>query len=403
MVVMVSCFVAGTIILLDKPEQAEAGRVHLLGINIHNPKPPSVKSYQPNELIEFKSELQFKYCSNEWYAASGQISPPVLKGRSHKRFGPLTKNDSLRQIVNEKDLVWKGGHSVIGGGHKTFSSRYNQNFRAPREPGTYWFRYRIVVINGENTGNQREGTVVFKVQGADLCLNMPGVQETVPRGLIQTTENGQSICVPQSGNLICEASKTNLKVGESVTYTARRAEGGSANFNWYNGSSATGNILKTQNSVTQSTYSTSYSTEGMYQVSVLVSVPGGTPEKCVMGVTVGDIDDLPDDDENDPDLPPGTYTMEDGTVVSFEPNSPPGKVTMSLAGSITNTTCKAEWEGEHVFECRLYKNNQVLKSVPIKGTEDFGYGTYQIGCSQKRDGKEIKSTPVTCRQNPDFR
>lgn len=377
MVVMMSCFAAGTIILLDKPEQAEAGRVWLLGVNIHNPKPPSVKSYQPNELIEFRSELQFKYCSNEWYAASGQISEPVLKGRAHKRFGPLTKNDSQRQIVNKKDLVWKGGHSVIGGGHKTFSSRYNQNFRAPKEPGTYWFRYRIVVTNGENTGNTREGTVVFKVQGADL--------------------------LPQSRNLICEASKTNLKVGESVTYTARRAEGGSANFNWYNGSSATGNILKTQNSVTQSTYSTSYSTEGMYQVSVLVSVPGGTPEKCVMGVTVGDIDDLPDDDENDPDLPPGTYTMEDGTVVSFEPNSPPGKVTMSLAGSITNITCKAEWEGEHVFECRLYKNNQVLKSVPIKGTEDFGYGTYQIGCNQKRDGKEIKSTPVTCRQNPDFR
>ena len=393
-IVLVGCAVAGSLFVFNNTEKVSAGTVYVTDVEVFSPKPAAVRSYQPNELMEFKATADFTYCGNTWYASKGQISEPVLRGKPHRGFGPLTKADSLRQVAK--------------GQQKKFISTYAQNFRAPDKPGNYWFKYRIIVENGQGTGKVKEGTANFKIQGEDLCLNIAGVQEDLPRGYLQSRNaNGGKICVPQTANLKCFPSKGKLLPGESVTYTAQRQSGGNANFTWYEGGSASGTVLKTQNNTALSTYTTSYPNPGMYLVSVLVQGANGLAEKCSMGVAVGEDfwDQLDEEgEETTVEVVEDEYFVdENGNRYLLDRNAAPGKIEFKMPNNLTNNTCAANWTAENVLKCSLYRNNVKAKDIQFTGSEDLAPGTYQIRCNQTKDGAEIKSETKTCTLNPNIR
>lgn len=391
-VLILSIFVAGSIIYFDRPENANAGRVYLTGVNIINPKPPQIRGYDKNERIEFRVKFNFTYCTNEWYTTSVQISEPALRGKPDKPFGPAQKSNKTRMIS--------------GGEQKDFLSEEVRTFNAPDKPGIYTFRYRLIVENGQNTGVTREGRVTFKVNKEDVCANIDGIQERVPARLLQSRNaNGALICIPQSANIQCSASKNRLDVGESVTYSANRIDNGIANFNWYSGGDATGSVLKTQNNVVSSTYTTTYDAPGVYLVSVLAQT-GNDSDKCAVGVSVGDeyndqnLDDYSDDGLTEEDE---YYVDDEGNRYPLDRNAPAGRIDFTMDASLTNTTCKGNWVAANVIKCSLYKNNEEVKDVEFEDQENLSSGSYQIKCIQLKDGTEIESKIRSCRLNPDVK
>jgi hypothetical protein len=390
--VILSCLVAVLIISFDKTETAQAGQVWLTSVDVINPKPPKVRVYEPGERMEFRVKFNFTYCSNEWYASSVRVSEPVPMGRSHKNLGPAS---------GSKTKMTQGGEQ------KKYSSEEVQYFRAPERSDVYWFKYLVEVKNGQGTGKTRDGQVVFKVS-EDVCKNIDGTQEKVPRGYVASkSADGRPICIQQtndSADLSCSASKRRLALDEDVTYTAKNNSGSPANFSWYTGRGVNSSrLVKTENGVSQSTYTTSYDSPGIYHVTALAAA-GGESQQCTIVVSVGDeFNDDPLDEESEEDFVEQYYIDENGNKYLLDPNAPPGKITFNMQNLLTNTTCKADWVAENVLKCALYRNNTKVKDIQFTGNEDFGPGTYQIKCIQKRDGKEISSEIRTCRLNPDIR
>lgn len=432
-VIALACIVAGSVIFFEEAKEVEAGNVYWQGLSIYNPKPPQVKSYAPGEVVEFSSEFVFEYCSNKWHAVGGQITEPVLKDQPHKDF----VGDPFSNVVNQTQIsrgrgrgenFTQTGSKTVGniqsttltqaqidalkatGGlatkteyksapGKVFNSRYNTTFIAPSEPGIYWFKYRVIIKNGQNTGVTKEGVAIFKVQGPDICTNILEHQEVVPVGYVSAQNaDGKSICVPQSRNLVCSASKNKLEVGESVTFIARRVNGEVADFNWYKGGSASGVSLKKENGVSQSDYSTSYAQPGLYMTSVLVQ-KDGISEKCSVGVSVGDLEYVTEQEELK-----DTYVTDDGKAYKLDPNAQTGKIEFNLDSALTNNTCKADWKADSVVRCSMIKNNAILNNeLEFVGQKDLSPGNYQISCIQLKDGTEIRSEVKTCRLSPDVR
>lgn len=390
--VVLSCLIAALIISFDKPKNADAGQVWLTSVDVINPKPPQVRTYEPNERMEFRVKFNFTYCSNEWYASSVRVSEPVPKGRTHRNLGPASgSKTTLKQ----------------GGEQKRYSSEEVQYFRAPERSDVYWFKYLVEVKNGQGTGKTREGQVVFKVS-EDVCKNIDGIQENIPRGYVASrSADGRPTCIPQandSADLSCSASKRRLEVGEDVIYTAKNNSGSAANFSWYTGRGVNSSrLVKTESGVTQSTYTTSYDSPGIYHVTALAAA-GGESQQCTIVVSVGDeFNDDPLDNIPDEETVEQYYIDEDGNRYLLDPNAPLGKITFNMQGGLTNSTCKADWTAEHVLKCAMYKNNVKVEDIQFTGAEDLNPGTYQIKCIQKRDGKEISSDIRTCRLNPDVR
>jgi hypothetical protein len=368
---------------------------------VTSPKPPSAQIYEPGQNIRFTADFNFMYCTNSGFKVKARMSRPVLVGASHANMGAWSNI--------------KGGRNVgttYSPKHFRNSTSLNFPLSAPNQPGVYHFRYDIVATSGE-WGDIDSGVVRFRV-ARDVCKNLPGVQERVPRGYVAARNaNGQPICrlvPPVNASLNCSASKNRLNLNEVVTYTARTVSGANANFRWYKTSNVIpANLVKTQNNVNMSTYSASYSTPGIYHTTA-VAVVGGRSEQCRIVVSVGDefrdfdLEDVDEDtvtdDVDDSDL---FYTDDDGNKYPLDPNAPAGRIIFNMQNTLTNNTCTSDWRAENVLKCALYRNNIKVKDLEFAGNENLTPGTYQIKCIQAQDGREISSETRTCRLNPDLR
>ncbi len=399
--------VASSIIIAQSAEaQRTTGfkteNAYLTSININSPKPPSVEIYEPGETINFNASFQFAYCTNDGYNLNARLSGPVKN--SNDSFGGM--GGWFKPNVGSKvGNLWNAKHI-------RYNASINKAMKAPRTPGTYKFKYDIVVVSGD-WGKYESGVVRFKVS-TDVCKNLPRVQEKVPAGMIAgRNSSGEPIClkpeVQTAAGLQCSASKNRLDVGESVTYTSRTVSGTPANFNWYKGrDTSASNLVKTENNKTVSTYTTSFNAPGIYHTTA-VAFANGKSESCVVVVSVGDeYEDVPLEDETlEEYMQTEEYLYytdpETGEKYELDRNAALGKINFDLEGGLTNNTCKANWSAENVLKCSLYRNNTKVKDLEFSGSEDLTPGTYQIRCIQAVDGAEIRSEMRTCTQNPDFR
>ena len=422
-IIFAALIIAGSLVLLDDTKSVNAGTVYTVNVDVNNPKPPSVRSYEPGETIRFNADFQFIYCSNEWHTVKGRASDPVLKGRAHKSLGPwklrgssqlnaVEKKALVNQVKKESPQKLKNSNqkAVPNQSKRIWTSTYTDSFKAPNQPGIYWFKYEFLVENGQGTGLTRSGVSTFKVE-ADQCTNLANTQGKVPVGYTQTRNaNGDLICnknnvdTPVSG-LQCSASKNRLAVGETVRYTANRVDGLRANFSWFKGNSTNVASVKSESNVIESSYSTSYSTPGLYLVTVLSKDAVGNESFCKVGVSVGeDFENVPLDEESVEEFLEDYYVDPDtGERYPLDRNAGAGKIEFNMEEGLTNKTCKADWSAQNVLKCSLFKNNIKVKDVGLTGNEDLGAGTYQIRCIQANNGAEIKSTTRTCTLNPDIR
>jgi len=375
-------------VMIAQPDVARGGEVWLGSAQVISPKPPAVRSYEAGSRIEFRVRYSYHYCANTMPSSRGRITQPVPYGQPHTGFGP----ERLSSITAGAATGGDAQHRYL------FHSTYSQYFRAPLSPGTYWFKYRVGSRNGQGTDRFFEGVAVFKVDPIDRCTNITDVQLDVPPGYYETVDaDGRRVCFEIADeDLICTVSQNPIDAGESVTFTARNATGENADFEWFEGVSTLGAPVKTTNNQPQSSYTTSFPDAGIYRVTAEARVNGNV-KRCMIGVTVYPTaaDDLADGD---------------GTLLFLDPNAPPGEIDFQLGGSVTsgsgsltNTTCPASWEARRVLGCNLLKNGEILEPIDLTGQRDITPGTYQISCLQIKDGTEIKSDPVICRRNPDFR
>ncbi len=229
-IIFAALIIAGSVVMIDDTKSANAGTVYTVNVDVNNPKPPSVRSYEPGDTIKFNADFQFIYCSNEWHTVKGRASDPVLKGRAHKALGPWknrgssqlgtqAKKDLVKQIRNEAPKKLKNQNKkALPQSNRVWTSTYTDSFKAPNEPGVYWFKYEFLVENGQGTGLTKSGISTFKVE-VDQCKNIEDVQGKVPAGHVQSkNSSGVSVCnksdveTPDSG-LQCSASKNRLAVG----------------------------------------------------------------------------------------------------------------------------------------------------------------------------------------------
>jgi len=394
--------VVGSYTLTHTPTTVSAGDVHLGTQNLINPKPPSVRKYDAGSPVELRVNFSFHYCANSWANAQGRMSRPVPYGTAHAGYGGWSQGShvSTRNTGHSNDQ------------YRTFyNSQYSQVFAAPTRSGKYWFRYQVGVSNGQNTDRYFEGVAVFEILPADLCTNLNGTHETVPRGYFQTiSTNGKPICLESSSrNIICSASKNPVVPNEHVTFSARTSSGSAANFSWYNGPTTQGSVVKQDDNVTTSQFSRSFAQEGIHFVSTLVE-SNGTFDRCFVGVTVRD----PNNDAADiaiyidggrvgADDASRIFITDDGEIFILNPNAAAADIQFAFQRGITNDTCVAEWNAQNVLRCDLYRNGALLRPIEKTGTADLTPGSYQIKCLQERDGSEVSSDIAICRQNPDLR
>ena len=400
--IVLTAISVGILYFVSQPDIVRGGQVWLGTAQVISPKPPEFGSYEAGSRAEFRAKYSFHYCANTLPSARGQITRPVPYGQAHTAFGPERQSSFTSGFPTGSDAQ----HRYL------FNSTYNQYFNVPTTPGTYWFRYRIGIRNGQNTDRFFEGVAVIKVDPIDVCTFIDGQQDNAPLGYYETVdEQGRRICLDEGDqSLICKVSKNPAFVGDSVTFSARSQSGGNSTFEWFNGGySSSADADKIETGVTESTYTLTFSNPGVYSVTA----KSGS-DRCNVGVTV-----YPDPATDLADLADG-----EGDLILLDPNAPPGVINFNLDdGGITNDICHASWSAEHVLGCELYKNGEVVPDFVLEdktsahvtadfagvaekvlsGDFDLSPGTYQIKCLQFKDGELISSDRVSCVQNPDIR
>ncbi len=392
-IVLVGLSVAGSLLVLNNPNKAIAGELMVNYVNVSNPKPPSVRTYMAGEAVQFSAEVNFSYCGNSWHNRTGQISAPVPYGSAHGEYGAVI--NSSEQTVNRRDydeVIRIAGRTAARTRGSLYNSSYNTTFTAPKASGTYWFKYLIVLSNGQGTGKTVEGVSTFKVIGPDICKNIPGHQDIVPAGYIRT---GVTTCgVVTKGSIQCSVSKGNIDVGDEVTFTARNITGNKSNFTWFKGRNTSPvSRVKNENDVTTSSYTAKFDFPGIYYATA-EAITEGESKVCDAVVSVGNFQYEDTDEE---------YVFDEGIKYLLDVNAAAGKVNLDIDGGITNKTCKISWSAQNVLKCKLYKNTVKVKDLPFSGSEDLTPGIYQVRCLQSKDGSEIFSETRTCRLNPDVR
>lgn len=362
-----------------------------------SPKPPEVQTYLPTQKMSFMADFTFTYCTNSGYDLRTRMTKPVLVGNSHSNY-------SAWQNLRKKTFL--GANEAYPKLHPRFSGNIHIPFDTPQQPGTYHFKYQVVVNSG-GWYDVQEGTVKFEV-ALDSCSNIGGVQSEIPRGYTQNRNpNGTYSCVPADLGLVCSASKSRLNIGETVTFNGKVSDTYNANFKWFDGNSVNEDLLKQENNVNQSNYSTSYDTPGLYIVTVSAENSSNPQQTCKVGVSVGEqFKEVPlDEDSIDEYLKilEDNYIDEDGKRYPLIKDAAPGKIIFNLDDRLTNTTCVGDWAAENVLKCGLFRNNVKVKDIEFTGEADFAPGTYQVKCIQSNNGRQISSEIKICRLNPDVR
>lgn len=371
--------------MTGNPSVARGGEVWLGTSTVISPKPPAVRSYDVGSRMEFRTQYTYSYCGNTLPVSMGQMSQPVPYGTSHSAFGPERRTSFTLGTKTGREAQYR----------YLFNATYSQFFIAPTKPGIYWFKYRVGSRNAQGTDQFLTGTAIFEVKPIDVCTNIENVQETVPSGYYQTSDNsGRSICLDRSTqDLICVASKNPITTGESVTFNAQTRTKQNGTFKWFDGNRTSGTVIKNEQNVTQSQVTRTYTTPGIYQVAAQINTDG-IIHSCVVGVTV-----RAESDNTTIDINEGA----EGLLLFLDPNAPPGEINFGFGNSITNTTCKANWDVKNVLGCQLYRNNELFKTLDDKGVEDLTPARYQIKCLQIRDGTMLESDTLVCVRNPDLR
>ncbi len=364
---------------------------------VSNPKPPTVQTYLPTQKMSFMADFTFTYCTNSGYDLRTRMTKPVLVGNPHANYSDW-------QNLRKKTFL--GANEAYPKLHPRFSGNINMPFDTPQQPGTYHFKYQVVVNSG-GWYDVQEGTVKFEV-ALDSCANAGGTQTEVPRGYVQTRNaNGTFNCVPADLGLVCSASKSRLNIGETVTFNGKVSDTYNANFKWFDGNSVNDELLKQDNNVNSSSYSTSYNNPGLYIVTVSAENASNPQQVCKVGVSVGEQFKTVPLDENSIDeylkILEDNYIDEDGKRYPLIKTAAPGKIIFNMDDRLTNTTCAGDWVAENVLKCALYRNNVKVKDIEFTGEADFASGTYQVRCIQSNDGKQIVSETKVCRLNPDVR
>lgn len=364
---------------------------------VSNPKPPEVQTYLPTQKMSFMADFSFTYCTNSGYDLRTRMTRPVLVGNSHTNYS------DWQNLRKKTFLGINGAYDKL---HPRFSGNINMPFDTPQQPGKYHFKYQVVVNSG-GWYDVEEGTVKFEV-ALDSCANIGGTQSEVPRGYTQNRNlNGTFDCVPADLGLVCSASKTRLNVGETVTFNGKVRDGINANFKWFDGNSVADDLLKQDNNVNSSSYSTSYDEPGLYIVTVSAENSANPQQICKVGVSVGEqFKEVPlDEDSIDEYLKilEDNYIDENGKRYPLIKDAAPAKIIFNLDDRLTNSTCAGDWAAENVLKCSLFRNNVKVKDIEFSGEADFAPGTYQVKCIQANDGRQVSSETRVCRLNPDVR
>jgi hypothetical protein len=135
------------------------------------------------------------------------------------------------------------------------------------------------------------------------------------------------------------------------------------------------------------------------------TVPNCPPGDPVVTVVGGTSTTTPVVSTTTPTVVTGTTDPVDpATVWSYPPGEGPvGVINATVNPRLTNTTCKLSWTTEHVTECKVYLQNQLVADVLVRGERDVEPGTYTVRCRQLKDNTIIQSLPQSCVWNPGVR
>lgn len=384
---LVCASVIALFLVTGVPNDAYAGYVYLGSATVITPKPPAIESYEASSRMQFNIRYNFLYCGNTYPTARGRMSQPVPIDQPHTALGPERISDTMSGD--------RTGHSDAQYRYR-FNSTYTQNFTAPATPGIYKFQYQVGARNAQGTDRFFSGEVRFLVRARDMCTNMDGLQAVVPANHYGTTNaDGEAICLnddDSSGNLICVLDNSPIIMGTLANFSARMTENLRGTFFWYDGATATGTSVQRDVGVVRSTFSRFYNVPGVYQMTTVFEGQNGVREECVVGVRVYPnvaFDALP--------------TSGDGVAGFLDPSAPPAIVDFAFQNALTNTTCRATWNAQHVLGCQLLRNDVFFMDVESTGTLDLIPGNYQLQCVQLKDGATVSSELAICRKNIDTR
>ncbi|MEY2640946.1 MAG: hypothetical protein RL150_339 [Candidatus Parcubacteria bacterium] len=402
----VSAFVAALVLVgaaymqVGEQRVADAGKPYFKNaITVTNPKPPQVREYAPGSDIPLRLDFDWIYCANEGggavYGRTSNIVPadkPLPAPKGAWRAGVAGWPGTAGPAAKGKEQAYAPRKGV-----------YSENLRAPMKPGKYQLAYEIELRTPE--GNlSRQGRVVFEVRDKE---RNPGAN--CPANQITIRQNGGLVCVPNTVDVDCDVSSTQVDVGESVTFSASTAK--TATFTWYEGPHAGGTVLAGPKTGTQSTLTRTFSRAGQYQVTVLAKNAQGSYGACTRGVRVGSLEDEIEEEEvtdefgNIFNSVDGTIMTPDGQILTIDPSAPPASVTLTFDRALTNTTCAATWQAQNVLRCYMVRGNERTNAPVIgaSGTEQVVPATYRVDCLARRDGKIVSSETRICSNNPDAR
>jgi hypothetical protein len=212
----------------------------------------------------------------------------------------------------------------------------------------------------------------------DLCLNIDGIQETIPEGL---EDVGGRIClVAQTFGVFCRPHLNPIEPGNTVTFIAspfNQEEGEEIEYVW---KTTDGSHLKTDVTRDDSFYQKTYSSPGIYQVLVTGTDSAGTSFTRTCAVTV---------------------SAGDSGITGLIPEA-----NLSITGSPTNSTCTVQWTTANVIECYLAEaagHNHQVEDYEA-GSEDVYPGSYILRCiSKNSDAALVESDWVKCWENFNIR
>lgn len=424
-----------------------AGEPHFLSkVNLTNPKPPSVRTYEPGDRIPFQVDFVWNYCGNKGGSYSeGRITNPVLRGRPHSAFSNWKRLATVhdRYTVGELNKIIKTRFknskvSVISINYSTPTSRFgnipgvtftqprpgstrfsqNQNdlsamehirqiirgyprdstytssFTAPNQEGVYHFKYQVKV-NTPQGDIVKGGVAVFEVKRPLIC----------PPGQQKVRVGGREICRPPANDdlvIMCEADTNVAEIGEQVTFTADASK--PTTFNWYDGANTSGTLLRGPIQGITSSIQRTFSSAGNYSTIVKGTDAEGGLGTCTVRVAVGDVPPDEEEPEEPEEEPIVEIILDDGSVVPADRSVPSPKITLEMDRELTNDICVATWTATNVVQCSLVnKISNNKQGVEFNGQKSVTPGSYQVQCLALKDGKMAYSPERYCRTNPDLR
>lgn len=256
-------------------------------IVVNSPMPPSVKVYRPGEAFNFSMNFNALTCSNSSQIVNVYGVPisswsnyqQVLSDNNYSPWiGGLDGLNLTNWQINGTRL-YTSGAAVIHGDHTSTNNSYGftkTGYVAPSTPGTYklYFYVRNSVpvggwINFQGqfyTGYVMGYTEIRVEEAEDQCLNLEGIQETVPDGYYRSDDGN---CYQDPGNedmsVLCTVSNASPEVNELVTFTAV-AENGYQPYNYAWGGDVSGSDPH---------IFTTFSDPGTYNANITVTDDGG--------------------------------------------------------------------------------------------------------------------------------